>query len=545
MTQALLARIPRFRHANMHNKMERNRPALPVAGGQTTHHSKRHKSLADYGLCLVERTGNSLEARSSSKPLRVMKFGGTSLGDACCISNAVEIIRAHSRDTALAVVVSAMSGVTSKLNEAARLSEAGDRKRVTALFKELREQHDAVVKALIHSPANRNRISRKIRQVFREGQGFCQAAMQGGAFTPSERDAIAGVGERVSAPLVAAVLAEFGVASEAIEATHLVVTNSLHGSADPQMNLTRERCQARLLPLSRLGVIPVVTGYIGATPDGVLTTLGRGGSDYSATILGAALDAAEVIIWTDVDGMLTADPRLVIGARIIPEISYREAADLAHFGAKVLHPKTLRPLLQSGIPVWIRNTFAPERPGTRITPAGPAGSHMVRAVTAICDVALIAVDGLGISGLRDVSTRIFTTTAAVPAEVLLVLQSASRNSIRFVVSSALAQPTVDALRREFAKDLADEDLNHIALDSTVAIVAAVGQNLCGESETVERMFSALQRENVKIIAMARDCSDDNISFLVAREDVKTALLTTHRELNLEGGSPQALTAKGH
>jgi aspartokinase/homoserine dehydrogenase 1 len=525
--------------------MGHNRPALPVTSGQITHHSKRHKLLADYGPYLVEPAGSSQVPRSSTKPLRVMKFGGTSLGDACCISNAAEIIRTHSRDTALVVVVSAMSGVTNKLNEAARLSEAGDRKRVTALFKELREQHEAVVKLLIHSPANGNRISRKIRQVFRQGLDLCQAAIQSGAFTPRERDAIAGVGERVSAPLVAAVLAESGLASEAIEATHLVVTNSHHGSADPQMDLTRERCQTRLLPLSQRGVIPVATGYIGATPDGVLTTLGRGGSDYSATILGAALDADEVIIWTDVDGILTADPRLVTGARIIPEISYREAADLAHFGAKILHPKTLCPLIQSGIPVWIRNTFAPERPGTRITPTGPASGCRVRAVTAICDVALIAVDGLGISGLPDVFARIFTTTAAVPAEVLLVSQSPSLNSIHFVVSAAVAQPTVEALRREFAKDLAKKDLDHITLDPTVAIVAGVGQRMCGESGTVERMFDALRRENVKIIAMARDCSGDNICFLVARNDVQAALLTTHQELDLGGPSSQALTATAY
>jgi aspartokinase/homoserine dehydrogenase 1 len=524
--------------------MAHNRSALPASSGQTPHHSKRRKSLADYGPCLVEPAGNFQGARSSTNPLRVMKFGGTSLGDASCIRNVAQIIRAHSRDTALVVVVSAMSGVTNKLNEAARLSEAGDRKGVNALFKELRQRHDAVVKLLIHSPADQNRIIRKIRQVFREAQDLCQVALQAGALTPHERDAIAGVGERVSAPLVAAVLAESGVASEPIEATHLVVTNSLHGGADPHMDLTRARCEARLRSLLRQGVVPVVTGYIGATLDGVLTTLGRGGSDYSATILGAALDAAEVIIWTDVDGMLTADPCLVPAARTVPEISYREAADLAHFGAKVLHPKTLRPLLQSGIPVWIRNTFAPELPGTRITPTGPASSRRVKAVTAICDVALIAVDGLGISGLSDVFARIFTATAAVPAEVLLVSQSPSPNSIRFVVSSALAQPTVDALRREFAKDLADEKMDHITLDPTVAIVAAVGQNLCGASGTVERMFGALRNENVNIIAMARDCSDDNISFLVAREDIKAALLTAHRELELGGASSQALTATG-
>jgi bifunctional aspartokinase / homoserine dehydrogenase 1 len=472
-----------------------------------------------------------------------MKFGGTSLGDASRIRKVAEIIRAHSCESPLVVVVSAMSGVTNKLHEAAQLSETGDRKAANAMFQQLLEQHDAVVRLLLHSPAVRTRVWRKIRRVFREGQNLCQSATKRRVLHPNERDAIAGIGERVSAPLVAAVLSESGLSSEAIEATRLVVTNSLHGGADPHMDLTRQRCQSRLLPLSRRQVIPVVTGYIGATPDGVPTTLGRGGSDYSATILGAALDAREVIIWTDVDGMLTADPRLVPGARSIPEISYREAADLAHFGAKVLHPKTLCPLLPSGIPVCIRNTFAPELPGTRITSTGPTGGRRVKAVTASCDVALIAVEGPGISGMPDVFSRIFTTAAIIPAEVLLVLQSPSPNSICFVVSSAFAQRTVDALRIEFAKDLADRGLDRITLDSTVAVVAAIGQNLSGESGTIERVFGALRRDNVNVIAMARDCSDDNIfSFLVAREHVQDALLTTHLELDLGAVSWDTLAA---
>src|SRR6202041_4171554 len=188
-------------------------------------------------------------------------------------------------------------------------------------------------------------------------------------------------GERLSAPLVAAALQECGVETEAIEATELIVTDGYHGAAEPAIDRTRERCEVRLRPLLQKGIVPVVTGFIGATPEGVLTTLGRGGSDYSATILGAALDADEVIIWTDVDGLMTADPRVVDGACTIPEISYREAAELARFGAKVLHPKTLRALTQCRVPLWIRNTFKPHSPGTRITPAGSAISGGVKGLT--------------------------------------------------------------------------------------------------------------------------------------------------------------------
>ena len=202
---------------------------------------------------------------------------------------------------------------------------------------------------------------------------------------------------------------------------------------------TRQRCEARLRPLLHQGIVPVVTGFIGATAEGVLTTLGRGGSDYSATILGAALDADEVIIWTDVDGLMTADPRLVPDAVTIPEISYREAAELAHFGAKVLHPKTISAVTACGIPLWIRNTFSPDLPGTRITPDGSSADAGVKGLTAITEVVLITVGGPGIVGVPDVLGRTFATTAAVRANVLLITQSSSQNDICLVVASSAAQ----------------------------------------------------------------------------------------------------------
>jgi aspartokinase/homoserine dehydrogenase 1 len=314
---------------------------------------------------------NSQLPKIMKKPLRIMKFGGTSVGDASSIKKVVNIIRDASRDSDLVVVVSAMSGVTNQLIDAAVQSALGHRLSVATIFQELRERHAAVVNALIQSSPNRSRIGREMDRLFQEGEQLCQCTMRTHELTPSARDSISSLGERLSAPIVAAVLEEHEVASEAIEATALIRTDSCHGAADPHMGVTRELCRERLRPLVQKGVVPVVTGFIGATVEGVLTTLGRGGSDCSATILGAALDADEVIIWTDVDGLMTADPRLVPDASTIAEISYQEAEEMAHLGAKVLHPKTLRAVTQSGIPLWIRNTFAPELAGTKITPAGP------------------------------------------------------------------------------------------------------------------------------------------------------------------------------
>jgi bifunctional aspartokinase / homoserine dehydrogenase 1 len=465
------------------------------------------------------------------KPLRIVKFGGTSVGDAVRIRKVVEIIRDAARYSDVVVVVSAMSGVTNKLVEASARSEAGDFHSVEMILQELRDRHRVVLTELIHSLPVRNEISQAVEELFQEGARLCQGTALLRELTLRVRDSISSLGERLSAPIVAAVLGECGLSSHAMEASELIVTDSCHGAADPVMDATRQRCEARLRPLLRQGVIPVVTGFIGATQEGVLTTLGRGGSDYSATILGAALDADEVTIWTDVDGLMTADPRLVPDATTIPEISYREAAELAHFGAKVLHPKTVSAVTACGIPLWIRNTFSPELPGTRITPAGPATDGAVKGLTAISEVALITVGGPGIVGVPDVLGRTFATTTAIRTNVLLISQSSSQNEICLLVESSAAKGTAEALRREFAQDLAHEKVEHITLDPTVAIVTVVGKNMRG-SATVGRTFTALGRENVNIIAVAQGSSECNISFVVSKQDVKAALNATHREFDL-------------
>jgi bifunctional aspartokinase / homoserine dehydrogenase 1 len=372
----------------------------------------------------------------------------------------------------------------------------------------------------------------------REAKRLCEGTALIHELTARTLDSVSSLGERLSAPLVAGALSERGVRSEGIEATGLIVTDSYHGAAEPLMEPTRIRCEARLRPLLQQGVVPVVTGFIGATAEGVLTTLGRGGSDYSATILGGALGADEVIIWTDVNGVLTADPRLVPGARTIPEISYREAAELAHFGAKVLHPKTLRAVTQSGIPVWIRNTFEPEHPGTKITPQGRSSSAGVKALTAIRDVSLIAVGGPGIVGLPDVVGRTFSTTSNVRANVLLISQSSSQNDICFIVFSSDAKRTVDALRQQFAQDLMHQKVEHITLDPNIAIVAVVGENMRGTVGMAGRTFSVLGRENINIIAIAQGSSETNISFVVSSQDMKRALLAVHQEFALDTRNSQ-------
>jgi aspartokinase/homoserine dehydrogenase 1 len=473
--------------------------------------------------------------------LVVMKFGGTSLGDASCIARTAQICAAAARESSVVVVVSAMSSVTNRLIEAATFSEAGESEKSSEQLAAIRSQHKMALQALIADAATRQKLAQRMEDILGEAARLCEGTALLRELTPRTLDLVSSLGERISAPIVAATISAAGASSEPIEATELIVTDGFHGGAEPLIDLTRERCEARLRPLLQKGVVPVVTGFIGASQEGALTTLGRGGSDYSATILSAALEADEAIIWTDVDGVLTADPRLVPEARTIPEISYREAAELAYFGAKVLHPKTLRAVMPQEIPVWIRNSFAPEKPGTKITPQGRSSGGGAKALTAIGDVSLIALGGPGIVGLPDVVGRTFSTTAKVRANVLLISQSSSQNDICFIVASADAKRTVDALREQFVQDLAHHKVEHISLDPLIAIVAVVGENMRGTVGMAGRTFSTLGRENVNIIAIAQGSSESNISFVVEQKDMKKAVLALHREFGL--GAAEATHAE--
>jgi aspartate kinase len=468
-----------------------------------------------------------------STRLQVMKFGGTSVGNAECIARAAQIIAAAAREWRCVAVVSAMSGVTNRLIEAAKTAQAGNAAGATAIVESLRSQHESALEALVHNAEECERVRQKMESVFAVGLRFCGGTALLRELSPRTLDTISSLGERLSAPLVAAAVKELGLHCEPVDATELIVTDAYHGGAEPLMDWTRGKSHARLLPLLEQGIVPIVTGFLGATTSGELTTLGRGGSDYSATILGAALNADEVVIWTDVDGVLSADPRLVPEARTIPGISYREAAELAYFGAKVLHPKTLRPVVDAAIPVWIRNSFEPSKLGTKITPEGHNISGGVKALTAIRDVTLISVGGPGIVGLTDVVGRTFSTTAEVRASVLLISQSSSQNDICFCVSSADAQRTVEALRDEFAQDLAHQKVEHITADPRIAIVAVVGQNMCGTPGIAGKTFNALGRDAINIIAIAQGSSETNISFVIEEKSVMAALRTLHREFGLD------------
>lgn len=462
-----------------------------------------------------------------------MKFGGTSVGDAECIRRAAEIVAAGAQEKSVVVVVSAMSGVTNRLINAAHQSANGQHEEAAEVPAALRAQHFAAAEVLVPDASRSQELIDELSLICGDVASLCQGISLLRELTPRAHATLSSIGERLSARLMAATLLELGVKSKAIEATQIIVTDDQYLQAEPIMRDVRAKSQAVLKPLLDDGVTPIVTGFIGATADGILTTLGRGGSDYSATILGGALDAEEIVIWTDVDGVMTADPRLVRSARLLREISYNEAAELAYFGAKVLHPKTLRPVVDAQIPVWIRNSFAPEKTGTRITAKGHPTEHGVRAITAIPNVSMITIGGRGIVGVVGVAAKTFQAVASVRANVLLISQSSSENDICLIVDSTDAAHTLKALREAFTTDLMHHDVEHITVNSDIAIVAVVGEKMRGTPGIAGRTFSALGNSGINIIAIAQGSSEYNVSFVVEAGAMRDAVLAVHDEFQLQ------------
>jgi aspartate kinase len=350
--------------------------------------------------------------------------------------------------------------------------------------------------------------------------------------TPRILDAISGTGEMLAAPLLAAAIAARGLPAAPIDATEVIVTTDQFGSAEPLMAETRASMAARLRPMIDRGEVPVVTGFIGATRDGVLTTLGRGGSDYSASIVGAALDADEVWIWTDVDGVMTANPSEVPGARTLAQISYSEASELAYYGAKVLHYKTILPAFRQRIPVRILNSFNPAHPGTRVSVEGDPSAPGVKAVTSIRNVSLIAISGTGMQGIPGIVAKTFDVVAAQQANVLMISQASSENNICFVISSAEAPPVVKALRAALDVELARGHIEEIAA-APVAIVAAIGDRMRGTPGIAATVFGALGAEGINVIAISQGSSERNISLAVADADAARAVSALHAAFQLE------------
>ncbi len=465
----------------------------------------------------------------------VMKFGGTSVGSVEALASAVDIVMHYKKDwERLAVVVSAMSGVTNLLIEGARTAENGNNARYKAIHAELIERHTDVIETLIKDEGTRQSLQAQTEALLDEFATLCHSVRVLGEATPRAMDTISSLGERINARVVAALIGERAQQSEVVESSELIITDDKFQDAVPQMEITCRRVKERLDPLLKKGVVPVVTGFMGATEDGAITTLGRGGSDFSAAILGVCLDADEVWTWTDVDGVMSADPRLVSNAVVIPELSYSEVSELAYYGAKVLHPKTIRPIVERGIPLWVKNTFNPGYPGTLIIPDPKNGNGNVKAISAIRDLSMITVEGMGMLGVPGIAARTFSAVARQEVSVLMISQASSEQSISFIIPMGAVKQVIAAVENEMAVELARRDIDRIWSMDEVVIITAVGAGLRSTPGIAARIFGALGKAKINVIAIAQGSSECGLSLLVAADDAANAVRSIHEEVIIHG-----------
>jgi len=466
------------------------------------------------------------------KNLLVMKFGGTSMGDAARIRSASKICAGAQSQRPTAVIVSAMSKVTDMLLDTLRHAEGGDAAGVEMMLAKLSAKHRECCEGLLEGPA-RTETQETLNSILAEFVRIAQGILMLGERPPRSVDEAIAVGERLSSNLMAAYLRSQGSDAVAINAREVIVTDAVFGNASPLMDQTREKAINRLKPELDHGRLVILTGFNGATMDGRPTTLGRGGSDFSASILASVLDAEELWIWSDVDGILSADPRIVPNVRLLEEITYREAAELAYNGAKVLHPRTLVPLMEKEIPVWSKNSFDLSKPGTKIVPITKEGPIGPRAVTSMTNVALVTLDPASavLSGTR-IMARSLEALAAANAEVLVLSSSSYRQNFCFLIRQSELPAVIEKLEEAFSLELAHGYLHPIDADLDVGLVAIVGEGMKGHAGLAGRIFTAISREEVNIIAIAQGSSELTIAIVVRKDGVDKAVRAVHDECGL-------------
>ena len=459
---------------------------------------------------------------TSPLPVLVMKFGGTSILGQRGMGRVAEILAPSGPSTV--TVVSAMAGTTDVLLRGVRSAATGGSGLEEAAGT-VREDHLRVAGVLLggrEMASFADHLEDVISGYLAHGALLAAAKSKGRCYL----EAAASAGELLSAALLAAVLRERGVAAVPVDSAELLITDDHPQAALPLVAQSRERVRGRLLPLLRIGTLPVVTGFRAGTAEGEVTTLGRGGSDHSATLLGALLPAAEVWIWTDVDGLLTADPRVVADARLLPEVSYSEAMELSYFGAKVLHRSAVPPAASAAIPIRIKNTMRPQGPGTVIEgrPPGPGG---VRAVTLVEEACLMTLTASPGAGLNRLAAEVFDGFADARITTLLVTQSSAEEVVCVAIPRVELAAARDALQRTthlWAQDFQDQ----------VSVVVLVGEAMRGTAGIAGKMFGALGEQGINVIAISQGSSELAVAAVVQRQDVGDAVRALHRVFGLGG-----------
>lgn len=461
-----------------------------------------------------------------------MKFGGTSVGNGEHIQHVASLISNYlGKGYQMVMVVSALKGVTDDLIEASEEARSGNRDRVYKLLQRTTEKHVAAAGNAIKSKLIREEVEQTLKTTLDELEKVLTGIIYLGELTPKSKDYVLSFGERMSTLIVWGALRDLGLKVQYFTGKDAgIVTDSNFGEARPLIKVTAHQVKQKIEPLLEKGTIPVVTGYIAATQDGEITTLGRGGSDYTATIIAAALEADEVWVWTDVDGLMTSDPKIVPSAKVIPELSFQEAIEMAIFGAKAMHPRALEPAMEKEIPVRVRNTFNPQNPGTLIVKEQKIKpKDVVKGITLIKNSALVNVSGAGMVGTPGTAAKVFDILGKNNINVLMISQSASEANISFIIQREVLERAVSTL--EIAL-LGSGLIREVTAEDDICVVAVVGAGMKGTPGVAARMFGAVARRGVNVRMIAQGSSELNVSFVVKETDGEKAVRAIHKEFKL-------------
>lgn len=451
--------------------------------------------------------------------MKVLKFGGTSVGSAANIKRVKDIVQAQQDD--VVVVVSALGGVTDKILKAATNAASGTNNFHTELT-EIRTQHDEAIKELFNGSGVVQEI---VAELLDELEQILTGITLVGELTAKTLDRIAGIGERISSHIVA-----HYIGAVRKDSSEFIQTDSNFGKATVDFTVTNKQIQKNFDGFTGIAVVP---GFISKNKKGEFTTLGRGGSDFTAAIIAAALDVEILEIWTDVNGFMTADPRVIRKAYTIPELTYSEAMELSHFGAKVIYPPTILPVYQKGIPIQIKNTFEPENSGTKIVKGVKNGfDRPIKGISSISGITLLTIQGIGMVGVTGISMRLFSALASVNVNVILISQASSENSISIAIDEKAIEMAEYAIRQEFEKEIANGQVNKIEMESNVSVVAIVGENMKETTGIAGKLFSTIGKNGINIIAIAQGASELNISWVVKNAELRKTLNVVHESFFL-------------
>jgi aspartate kinase len=464
----------------------------------------------------------------------VMKFGGTSVGTGENIRHVADLVSRYAKDDyRVSVVVSALAGVTNNLFEVACQAKKSDEKRIEAFTKELLKKHLEAISTAITSKQIQKEVTKITEETISELEKVLTGVCYIGELTPKSKDYVVSFGERLSAPIVWGAIKDQKLETQCLTGKEAgIVTDSNFGEANPLMNFTTHLIRERVAPLLEKGIIPVVTGFIASNQDGVVTTVGRGGSDYTATILGVALKADEVWIWTDVDGIMTTDPKIVPSARMLPQLSYQEAAEMAIFGAKAMHPRALGPIIKENIPVRIRSVFHPENLGTLITKEPAANeTKPVKAVAMIKDVAMLNVNGAGMVGAPGSYAKVFDVLGKNNINVMMISTAVSEANISMIIKRGMLGRAISNI--EIALLERGGIVSEATTEDDVAVIAVMGANMKGTLGVASKIFSTVANAGINIRMIAQGSSELNISFVVKEKDGAAVVKAIHEEFQLD------------